>query len=75
VWQNVSVGHTEINILSLIIEKFKSNCVCMFLFQYIDNDETLEKLCWTQNVFHLCQVENIFGMRAHIVSFAEDECR
>jgi hypothetical protein len=44
-----------------IIDKF--NCVCIFLFQYIDNDETLEKLCWTQNVFHLCQVQNIFGMR------------
>lgn len=62
-WQNGSGRHTEINILSWIIDKF--NCVCVFLFQYIDNDETLEKLCWTQNVFHLCQVQNIFGMRTH----------
>jgi hypothetical protein len=73
--QNVSGGRTEINILSWIIEKFKSNCVCIFLFQYIDNDETLENLCWTQNVFRLCQVQNVFGMRTHIVSFVEDECR
>jgi len=56
VWQNVSGGHTEISILIWIVEKF--NWVFMFLFQYIDNDETLEKLCWTQN---LCQVQNIFG--------------
>jgi len=49
VWQNVSGGHTEISILIWIIEKF--NWVFIFLFQYIDNDETLEKLCWTRNVF------------------------
>lgn len=72
-WQNVSGGHTEISILIWIIEKF--NWVCIFLFQYIDNDETLEKLCWTQIVFHLCRVQNIFGMRKKTVSFAEDECR
>ena len=49
--------------------------VCIFLFQYFDNDETLEKLYWIQNVFRFCQVENIFGMRTHVVSFVEDECR
>jgi hypothetical protein len=49
VWQNVSGGHFEINVLSWIIEKFRSSCVCIFLFQYIDN-ETLEKLCWTKCV-------------------------
>lgn len=70
-WQNVSGGHTEINILSWILEKF--NCLHIF-FQYIDNDETSKNPCWTQNVFHLCQVQNIFGMRTRRVSFAEYEC-
>jgi hypothetical protein len=45
VWQNVSGGHTEINILSWVVEKFKSHCVCIFLFQYFEIDETLEKRC------------------------------